>query len=202
MWKKDLRTMLLLLFTMLIWAVVYNMLTSCTKTTQKIVTTLDTVFVAHSSKDSTYEGDFGHEKDFVSKVDTFVQVKTDTIIKTITKSDSVILKDSVYVREKGDSIYIYKEKWKERLIFMRDTLYKSRTDTLRQIVRDTVYKERTDTLKVIQFIERNDSSYQSKADKEKIIKEKRTFGWLKMLAFIIAIFFIFAILNKIKHKKA
>ena len=197
MWKEDLRTILLLLFFMLLFGVLYS-LSSCTKTTQKFVTTHDTVYVEHSSKDSTYEGNFGHENDFVSKTDTIIQVKTDTIIKNIVKRDSVVFRDSVYVREKGDSVYVYKEKWRERLVFKHDTLYKSRTDTLRQIVRDTVFKERTDTLRVIQFVERNDSSYLSKSDKEKVVKERRTFGWLKALGAIAVIFGIIWILDKFK----
>lgn len=199
MWKKDLRTLLLLLLTMLIWAVVYNMLTSCTKTTQRFVTTHDTVYVEHSSKDSTYEGNSAHENDFVSKVDTFVQVKTDTIIKTITKRDSVVFRDSVYVKEKGDSVYIYKEKWRERLVFMHDTLYKSRTDTLRQIVRDTIYKERTDTLRVIQFVERGDSAYRATDVGQTIVKERRTFAWLKVLGVMVAVFGAIAVWLKFKR---
>ena len=172
---------------MLLFGVLFS-LSSCTKTTQKIVTAHDTVYVEHSSKDSTYDGHFGHENDFVSKTDTIIQVKTDTIIKNIVKRDSVVVRDSVYVREKGDSVYVYKEKWRERIVFMHDTLYKSRTDTLRQIVRDTVYKERTDTLRVIQFIERNDSASHSKTDKEMTVKERRTFGWLKIAGLLAAVF--------------
>ena len=129
MWKKDLKTILLLLFFMLLFGVLYS-LVSCTKTTQKVVTTHDTVFVAHSSVDSTYEGNFGHEKDFTSK--------TDTIIKNVVKRDSVLIRDSVYVREKGDSIYIYKEKWRTKIDIKHDTIFKSKTDT--------VYKSKTDTV--------------------------------------------------------
>jgi hypothetical protein len=184
MWKKDLRTLLLLLLTMLVWAVVYNMLTSCTKTTQKIVTTHDTVYVAHSSVDSTNTHHGAADSLVKSKTDTIYQVKTDTIIKNIVKRDSVVVRDSVYVRERGDSVYIYKEKWRERLVFMHDTLYKSRTDTLWRVSRDTVYQSKTDTVTVYRFVERNDSSYLSKSDKEKVVKEKRNW-WPKILGIFI-----------------
>lgn len=198
MWKKDLRTLLLLLLTMLIWAVVYNMLTSCTRTTQKLVTTHDTVFVAHSSVDSTNTHHGASDSLVTAKTDTVYQVKTDTVVKTVTKCDSVVVRDSVYVREKGDSVYIYREKWRERLVFAHDTLYKSRTDTLWRVSRDTVYQSKTDTVTIYRFVERNDSAYQSKSDKEKVVKEKRTFGWLKILGVFALIFGGIALWLKLK----
>lgn len=188
MWKKDLRTLLLLLLTMLMWAVVYNMLTGCTKTTQKLVTTHDTVFVAHSSVDSTNVQEKASDSLVTAKTDTVYQVKTDTVVKTVTKRDSVVVRDSVYVREKGDSVYVYREKWRERIVFAHDTLYKSRTDTLWRVSHDTVYQSKTDTVTIYRFVERNDSAYQSKSDKEKVVKEKRTFGWLKTLGVLALIF--------------
>ena len=198
MWKEDLRTILLLLFFMLLFGVIYSLM-GCTKTAQKIVTTHDTVYVGHTLHDSTFVGDSAHEKDFTSKTDTVYMVRTDTVHKTDVRHDSVLVRDSVYIRERGDSIYIYKEKWRERLVFARDTLYKSRTDTLRQIVHDTVYRERTDTLRVIRFVERGDTSYISKTDKEKVVKERRTFAWLKVLGAAILLFFLFSVI-KIKKK--
>jgi hypothetical protein len=188
MWKKDLRTLLLLLLTMLIWAVVYNMLTSCTKTTQELVTTHDTVFVAHSSVDSTNTHHGASDSLVTAKTDTVYKVRTDTVVKTVTKKDSVVVRDSVYVRERGDSVYIYKEKWRERLVFAHDTLYKSRTDTLWRISRDTVWQSKTDTVVVYRSMERQDSTYQSKTDKEKQIKERRTLGWLKVLGVFALVF--------------
>ena len=197
MWKKDLRTLLLLLLTMLLWAVVYNMLTSCTKTTQKLVTTHDTVYVAHSSVDSTNTHHGTSDSLVKSKTDTIYQVKTDTIIKNIVKRDSVVVRDSVYVREKGDSVFVYKEKWRERLVFAHDTLYKSRTDTLWRVSRDTVYQSKTDTVTVYRFVERNDSAYQAKSDKEKVVKERRSFAWLKILGALLICLAGFGIWYKI-----
>ena len=186
MWKKDLRTILMLLLMMLLWAVVYNMLTSCTKTTQKLVTTHDTVFVAHSSVDSTNTHQKATDSLVTAKTDTVYQVKTDTLVKTVTKLDSVVVRDSIYVRERGDSVFVYKEKWRERLVFAHDTLYKSRTDTLLRVSRDTVYQSKTDTVTIYRFVERNDSAYTSKTDKEKVVKEKRNW-WPKILGILIAI---------------
>ena len=173
---------------MLLWAVVYNMLVGCTKTTQELVTTHDTVFVTHSSVDSTNTHHGASDSLVTAKTDTVYKVVTDTVVKTVTKKDSVVVRDSVYVREKGDSVYIYKEKWRERLVFAHDTLYKSRTDTLWRVSRDTVYQSKTDTVTVYRYIERNDSAYTSKTDKEKVVKEKRTFAWLKTLGVLALIF--------------
>ena len=171
MCKKDLKTLLLLLLTFALWAIVYNMLTSCTKTVQKSVVTHDTVYVAHSSVDT-----FNVQE---KSTDTVYVAKTDTFIKTDIKRDSIFVRDSVYVREKGDSVYVYKEKWRTKIDIKHDTIFKSKTDT--------VYQDRTDTVTVYRYVERNDSAYNSKTDKEKIVKQKRTSGWMKVLGLVIAI---------------
>ena len=165
MWKKDLRTLLLLLLTMLVWAVVYNMLTSCTRTVEKSVVTHDTVFVAYHTADTT---NTQHKAS-----DTVYLAKTDTFTKTEVRRNSVFVRDSVFVREKGDSVFIYKEKWRTRIDVRHDTIYKAKTDTVGQ--------SKTDTVTIYRFVERNDSAYQSKSDKEKVVKERRTLGWLKVL---------------------
>lgn len=186
MWKKDLKTILLLLFMMLIFGVVYS-LVSCTKT-QKTLVTHDTVFVEHSLTDSASTHHGGSDSLVTAHSDTLYVVKTDTVVKTVTKCDSVVVKDSVYVREKGDSVYVYKEKWRERLVFMRDTLYKARTDTVLKIVRDTVYKAVHDTVRSVRYVERNDSTYQSKEKEKETIKERRTLSWLKVLGVMVIVF--------------
>ena len=185
MWKKDLRTILLLLFLMLIFGVVYS-LVSCTKTQESLVTH-DTVFVAHSLTDSVKTHHGVSDSLVKAHSDTLYVVKVDTLKKTVVRQDSVVSRDSVYVREKGDSVYVYKEKWRERLVFMRDTLYKSRTDTVLKIVRDTVVKVRTDTVRVYQSVERNDSTYQSKEKEKETIKERRTLSWLKVLGVMVIV---------------
>lgn len=44
--------------------------------------------------------------------------------------DSVYKRDSVYVREKGDTIYIYKEKIRDRYKFLRDTIRVVKVDSV------------------------------------------------------------------------
>ena len=181
MWKKDLKTILLLLFFMLLFGVLYS-LVSCTKTVQKVVTTHDTVYVAHSFVDSTNV----QEK----ASDTVYIAKTDTLIKTDIRHDSIMVRDSVYVREKGDSIYIYKEKWRTKIDIRHDTIFRAKTDTL--------WQSKTDTITVYKFVERNDTAYQSKTDKEKVVKERRTLGWLKVLGVMVLVFAGFAVWRKLR----
>ena len=187
MWKKDLRTILLLLFIMLLFGVAYSLLTSCSKTQESLVTH-DTVFVAHSITDSVKTHHGASDSLVKAHSDTLYVVKSDTSSKVTARLDSVIVRDSVYVREKGDSVYIYKEKWRERLVFMRDTLYKSRTDTVLRIVRDTVYKAVNDTVCVYQSVEGSDSTYQSKEIEKEVTKERRTLSWLKVLGVMVIVF--------------
>lgn len=187
MWKKDLRTIILLLFFMLIFGVIYS-LVSCTRTTQKAVTTHDTIHTAHSLTDTLATHHGASDSLFRVRTDTIYKVKTDTIVKTVERRDSFIVRDSVYIREKGDSVYIYKEKWRERLVFSRDTLYKSRTDTVRHIVRDTIIQALHDTVTVYKFREKADSAYQSIDTSKTTVKERRTLSWLKVLGVIAVLF--------------
>lgn len=176
MWKKDLRTILLLLFFMFLFGVLYS-LTSCTRTVEKSVVTHDTIFVAHHTTDTT---NTQHKAS-----DTVYVAKTDTFVKTDVKHDSVMIRDSVFVREKGDSIYVYKEKWRTRIDIKHDTIYKAK--------RDTVWQSKTDTVTIYRFVERNDTAYQSKTDKEQVVKERRTLGWLKVLGVFALLFGAFGV---------
>ena len=176
MWKRDLRTILWLLLCMLVWAVIYNLLTSCTRTVEKSVVTHDTVFVAHHTTDTT---NTQHKAS-----DTVYLAKTDTFTKTEVRRDSVVIRDSVFVREKGDSVFIYKEKWRTRIDIKHDTIYKAKTDT--------VWQSKTDTVTIYRSMERQDSTYQSKTDKEKVVKERRTLGWLKVLGVFALVFVMIA----------
>ena len=177
MWKKDLRTLLLLLLTMLVWAVVYNMLTSCTRTVEKSVVTHDTVFVAHHTADTTNTQHKASDTVYLAKTDTFTKTE--------------VRRDSVFVREKGDSVFIYKEKWRTRIDVRHDTIYKAKTDT--------VWQSKTDTVIVYRSMERQDSTYQSKTDKEKQIKERRTLGWLKVLGVFALVFGAFGVLRWLRR---
>ena len=182
MWRRDLRTLLLLLLTMLVWAVVYNMLTSCTRTVSKAVETHDTVWVEHHTADTTNV----QEK----ATDTVYVVRTDTLTRTDIRHDSIVVRDSVYVREKGDSVYVYKEKWRTKVDVRHDTVYRSKTDT--------VVRTKTDTITVYRFVERKDSANHSSQSSKEKVKERVTISWLKILGVFVLIFGGIALWLKLK----
>ena len=66
----------------------------------------------------------------------------DSLFKAITHRDSIYIHDSIYVREKGDTVTIYKEK----LVYQ----YKERNDIDSKVERstDTVYINHTDSVYV------------------------------------------------------
>lgn len=62
-----------------------------------------------------------------------------TYVKSV-KVDSIFRKDSVFIREKGDTVIIYKERIRDRYVF--------RHDTLRLVKVDSVVVERVKEVKV------------------------------------------------------
>lgn len=54
----------------------------------------------------------------------------DTTYVAVEKVDSIFHKDSVFIREKGDSVYIYKEKNRYKYIYLHDTTYKVKVDSV------------------------------------------------------------------------
>ena len=64
----------------------------------------------------------------------------DTTYVQQVKVDSVYRRDSVFVREKGDTVFIYKERIRDRYVF--------RHDTLRLVKVDSVAVERVKEVKV------------------------------------------------------
>lgn len=66
----------------------------------------------------------------------------DSLFKAITQRDSIYIHDSIYVREKGDTVMLYKEK----IVYQ----YKERTDTEDKVKQrtDTVYINHTDSIYV------------------------------------------------------
>ena len=44
--------------------------------------------------------------------------------------DSVYKRDSVFVKEKGDTIYKYVERYRDRYKFLRDTIYRYKVDSV------------------------------------------------------------------------
>ena len=63
------------------------------------------------------------------KVYERVVYKHDTTFVNKVVVDSVYKRDSVFIREKGDTVYIYKEKIRERYKLHRDTTYIAKHDT-------------------------------------------------------------------------
>lgn len=57
-------------------------------------------------------------------------VHTDTLYQKVVQRDSIHIHDSVTIREKGDTVMIehWRTQWRDRLL--RDTIYRSRTDSV------------------------------------------------------------------------
>lgn len=64
-----------------------------------------------------------------------IYVRDTTYISKV-QVDSVYKRDSVFVKEKGDTIYKYVERYRDRYKFLRDTIYRYKVDSV------YVYKER------------------------------------------------------------
>ena len=81
----------------------------------------------------------------VMKVVEVEKVRTDTTYITKHQRDSIHVHDSVYLHEYtlGDTVYIEKVRWrtdiKEKLRI--DTIYKSKTDTVKVSVQETIVKQ-------------------------------------------------------------
>ena len=69
-----------------------------------------------------------------------ISYKRDTTYVQQVKVDSVYRRDSVFIREKGDTVIIYKERIRDRYVF--------RHDTLRLVKVDSVVVERVKEVKV------------------------------------------------------
>ena len=59
-----------------------------------------------------------------------IKRQTDTLYVQKVQVDSVYRRDSVLVREKGDTVYIYKEKIRDRYRLLRDTVRIVKIDTV------------------------------------------------------------------------
>lgn len=58
-----------------------------------------------------------------------IYVRDTTYISKV-QVDSVFRRDAVFVKEKNDTIYIYKEKVRDRYKFLRDTIYRYKVDSV------------------------------------------------------------------------
>lgn len=60
-----------------------------------------------------------------------VTYKTDSVYLQQVKRDSIYQRDSIYVREKGDTVTVYRDRYLFVDKLVRDTLYVNRTDSVR-----------------------------------------------------------------------
>lgn len=58
-------------------------------------------------------------------------VRTDSIYITQLQRDSIYSRDSIYIRQEGDTVWAEKYRYVYRDKLIRDTLYLSRTDSIR-----------------------------------------------------------------------
>lgn len=125
----------------------------CTRTVKTNVQTHDTIYVEHSTTDTLITQQRASDTLYVTKTDTEYR----TLINNVSR------RDSVYIREKGDTITIYKEHW----------LTDHRTDTIYKVRSDTVYKARTDTVIVYKSATQSDSTYKATEEKKEVVKQKK-----------------------------
>ncbi len=59
-----------------------------------------------------------------------IHYQHDTTYVERVQIDSVYKRDSIYVKDKGDTVYIYKELWREKYKYLRDTVAVVRVDSV------------------------------------------------------------------------
>lgn len=57
--------------------------------------------------------------------------KTDSVYISLLSRDSIYVHDSIYVREKGDTVYIDKVRYRYKEKLRVDTIYMEKTDSIR-----------------------------------------------------------------------
>lgn len=60
-------------------------------------------------------------------------VTHDTMVVYEVRQDSVMQYDSVYIKEKGDTVYLYKYKYIDRIRLKHDSIYVARIDTITKV---------------------------------------------------------------------
>lgn len=59
-----------------------------------------------------------------------IHVQHDTTYIQKVQIDSVYKRDSIYIKDKGDTVWIYKELWREKYKYLRDTVAVVRVDSV------------------------------------------------------------------------
>ena len=85
------------------------------------------------------------------------RVKTDTIYQTIDKRHDVIVHDSVYILIKGDTVYQNRSRTQYEYVYMHDTIYRSKTDTLqretdKQVKHDSLTVKEKKTIPIKEYV--------------------------------------------------
>jgi hypothetical protein len=163
-------TIIALLFAMWLIGVI---LSSCNRTTKSAVITHDTIFVNKYNTDTIISQH--------NAQDTLILTKYDTIHDYHIYRDSIILKDSVYMREKNDTMFIYKERWNTTYKTKHDTIYRAKTDTISKVKTDTIYIYRSKA--------ESDSAYISLEKQSEKVKQAKQ-PWASIL---ISFFLLFSL---------
>lgn len=160
--------------------IILSLLTGCTRTVKSVVEYHDTIFVSQSDVRKTDSVVRSSDKTLISRVDSAHSV--------FFRRDSVVIRDSVFVKEKGDTVYIYKERWRTKVVADKDTVLKTKTDTI--ILHENVEVTVHDTVFV------KDSTNHVLDGRKTTVKEKRNLWGEMKLAFFVAmalvvLFFLF-----------
>ena len=59
-----------------------------------------------------------------------IHYQHDTTYVERLKVDSIFYRDSIYIKDHGDTVWIYKEQWRDRWHFQRDTIDRVRVDSV------------------------------------------------------------------------
>ena len=59
-----------------------------------------------------------------------IHYQHDTTYVERLKVDSIFYRDSIYIKDHGDTVWIYKEMWRDRWHFQRDTIDRVRVDSV------------------------------------------------------------------------
>jgi len=77
-------------------------------------------------------------KVYVPVENTRVQVRTDTVRLLQLRHDTIRERDSVAMVQRGDTVFLSRTLWRERVHERRDTVYVARRDTVRVTLREPV----------------------------------------------------------------
>lgn len=74
--------------------------------------------------------------------DTASRIRRDTVFVERVQVDSVYRRDSIHILDRGDTVYQYVERWRDRYRYLHDTTFIRQTDTLKVAVHDVLEVER------------------------------------------------------------